>query len=401
MTKLNVKVRNIDDDTLYTHKKIQLGSKSIETPSKAISVGKLKPQTGEKIKQGARGVNEVYVQADKEEIREAQKSFDQSFSRLGSSLKKTSEDEFDVVFFNYTSVEELEHEDIEYIADLLYSTSDFVAVPLMPNLLEQVKEDSVGVSSKYFQRYLNIAERFIDIATQINGKPIMGTIPSAPRIFTNKIIDLYIEKNLRAFCFNFNGRTVTAKDQLTDMVTPLMRQIAVEGKEEDVFTYALNAHRGRSQGSDYIPARDFMSFGFGLDVLGDKHVGPSLPPHIFEKLEDSDPTFRLFESNEYYYKNYEYSELREKIPEETGIPESRIINRKSDSYRLATVINAEQQSLETATLQPYIDEYTVVEHIQDKQGVSFDAISSMKSQKSSFEDDQGQSSLSGLDDMIG
>ncbi len=104
------------------------------------------------------------------------------------------------------------------------------------------------------------------------------------------------------------------------MVTPLMRRIAIQEMEEDTFFYTLNAHRGRSKdGGSYIPARDFLSFGFGMDVLGDKHTGGNLPPHLYDKIGDSDPTFRLFHKDDYVYRNHEYSpNLKSKIPEDTA-----------------------------------------------------------------------------------
>ena len=399
MPNLQVKVRNLDDETLYTHKTIRIGSKSIETPAKAISIKKL--MKGEQLAAESRGVNEHYFEVDKETLENAQTERGY-FKKVGQSIRKSKEGELNVVFCNYTSIEEPTHEEINTLADLLYSTSDIVTVPLMPNLLSAVKEDGVGLQSKFFERYVSILSNFISSVRQINSKPIMGTIPTAPRAFVNRIIDLYIDENLHAYAFNFNGRTVTAEDQLTDMVAPVMRKIAVEDKEEDVFLYAINAHRGRSQGNEYIPARDFMSFGFGLDVLGDKHTGGNLPPHLYEQIEESDPTFRLFKADEYAYRNYEYGpELFQNLPESSGIEEGRIASRRGDNYRLATLVNGEQQSLEARTLQDRIDEYSVTSHVRTKVGVDFDDLESMRTTRQKFESDQSQSSLSDLDGMIG
>ena len=404
MTKFRVSVDTRDEDTLFTHKKISLGSKTIETPIKSLSIGKSR-QSKEVLSEDARGFNEIYFQADSERLEEARQEFKSGLkSKIRSALKKTNRnEEFVVVFCEFNSVEEFSREHLEYLADLLYSTSDFLAVPLMPAILEAIKDDKRGTASIYFDWYLNNVRNFIRVAREWNDKPLMGTIPSLPRAFTDKIIEEYINEGLRAFCFNFNGRTVTAESQLTDMVAPLMRNITVQNMEEDVFLYSLNAHRGRStQEGDYIPARDFMSFGFGLDVLGDKHTGGSLPPHLFEKLEDSDPTFRLFERDDYIYRNYEYGpELESRLPDDSGLSKSRIMSRPSDNYRLATLLNGEQQAKEANSLRTVIDENRVSDHVAVKEGVGDDELQSMKDTKENFEGNQAQTSLSNLDNMLG
>ncbi len=193
MGKFQVKVRNIDDDTLYTHKTIKLGSKSIDTPCKAISIGKSTKK--DNIAEEARGFNEHFFQVDKDGLEEAQRSHDANLQKnIGRSLNKGRRDEFNVVFVNYQSIGHLSRENLNYLADLIYSTSDFFTVPLMPELLTKVKEDGKGTASSHFDTYLNNIKNFIKVARQINGKPIMGVIPSMPRIFINKIIDLYINE---------------------------------------------------------------------------------------------------------------------------------------------------------------------------------------------------------------
>jgi len=402
MANLRVKVRERNDDTMFTRKTVRVGGRSIDTPIKALSIGKT--TRNDSIATEARGFNEIYFETTPEKLREAQRNFKTNLkSNIKNALNKTQTGEFNVVFCRYKSTNKFDRKNLEYLADFLYSTSDFVAVPLMPDLLSAIKDDNVGTRSKYFDAYLTNVEAFITAVRQINGKPVMGVIPTLPRVFINKVIDLYMELGIRAFCFNFNGRTVTAENQLTDMVAPLMRKVATEDLEEDVLFYSLNAHRGRgTQQENYIPARDFMSFGFGMDILGDKHTGGNLPPHLYDEIADSDPTFRLFHRNDYIYRNYEYGpELREKIPSDTSLDVERIMNRQGDNYRLATLLNGEQQAKESKELQSAIERDYVFSHIQQKTGVGEDEIDSMKSTREQFENRQNQQTLSDLDDMLG
>lgn len=394
-------MRDFDEDTLFSHKRISLGSKSIETPAKAIQIGK--SRTGKDlISSEARGVNEIYFQTNSDKLERDRQTFDVGHRRkIRHSLNKTEDREFNFVFVKLDTVDILDIENIQYLADLIYSTSDFLTIPLMPEFLDAIKEEGRGTDSKYFRAYLQNVENYLDTAMQINNKPILGTLPALPWDFTNKVIDLYLNRGVRAFCFNFNGRTVTAENQLLNMVTPLMRRIAVENLQEDVFFYSLNAHRGRRiSGGNYVPARDFMSFGFGFDILGDKHLAGNLPPHLLEEM-DSDLSLRLFERNEYVYEDHGYdANLRTRLPIDTGLNLDRIVDNPQDRYRYAALLNGEQQSLEANDLRSVIDDHNVVEYIEPKRGISPDNLDDMKTAKRNFEGQKTQTSLDELNDLF-
>lgn len=398
---MRVKVRDFDEETLFSHKRISLGSKSIETPAKAIQIGKTRLGKDE-VSSAARGVNEIYFQTNAEQLERDRQTFDVGVRRkIRHSLNKSDDGEFNFVFAKLETVDTLDLDNIQYLTDLIYSTSDFLTVPLMPEFLEAIKEEGRGTDSRYFRAYLQNVEQYLDAAMQINNKPILGTLPALPWDFTNKVIDLYLDRGVRAFCFNFNGRTVTAENQLLNMVTPLMRRIAVENLQEDVFFYALNAHRGRrTSGGDHVPARDFMSFGFGFDILGDKHLAGNLPPHLLEEV-DAAPSLRIFERNDYVYEEYGYGpDLGSRLPSDTGLDPERIIDYPQSRYRFAALLNGEQQSLEANDLRPVIDDHDVAAHIGTKRGISSDNLEDMKTAKRSFEGQKTQTRLDDLDDLF-
>ncbi|WP_133412337.1 hypothetical protein [Natrarchaeobaculum sulfurireducens] len=394
-------MENIDDDTLFTTKQVSIGGKKITTPTKAIPIKKI--YNNESILTEARGFNEVYFQVDDKKIQRARSSFDSEFSRsIGSGLNNAKNGEINAVFAEYKTTKAAPKEHLEYLSDLIYSTSDILTVPRMPALQSAIKEDNVGTASKNFQRYMKNLKSYLEYADQMNGKPIMGVIPTLPPVFTSHIIDLYFDKGVRAFYFDFDGRKVTAEKQLTDMVTPLMRRVSVEDLQEDVLLYSLNAHRGRNTGGkNYTPAADFMTFGFGLDVLGDKHVGGKLPPHLYEKINEGGPSFRVFHKDEYTYQSYEYDkELRRKLPLETGLDADRILGRPSDNYRLSSILNGEQQGIEARRLHTVINEHRVKDHIYKKKGVGSKVLNNMKSAKREFDGNSNQSKLDELDDLF-
>lgn len=401
MAKGRVKVKSVDDDTLYTHKSVKVGSKKIETPTKALQVSNTTRE--DTVSDDARGINEIYFEVTPESLRKGRKQHKPYFKKhIGRALKKANDGEINILFPQFRSTEEFSQENLLYLADTVYSTSDFVTVPLMSDFLKAIRtQDNTGIGSRYFRRYVSNVETFIETVQQLNGKPIMGTIPALPWDFTNILVNFYINKGVEAYCLDFNGRQITAETQLSDMVTPLMRQIATENMEEDVFLYALNVHKGRRIDSDITPARDFFSHGFGFDVLGDKHVSPDLPPHIYEKMRKEAPEFYLFDRGDYVYNSLPYnSELKNNMPADTGLNLNRVMKPEYRS-RCQKLVNTEQQVREAKQIQVAVDENRVVDHIAEKRGVKEeDVVDAMRNTKHVFDGGSSQSQLSKLDELF-
>jgi hypothetical protein len=394
-----VKVDTFDDDSLFSHKTIQLGSKSIETPTKAIQIGET--TKNDQILDDVRGANEIYFSIDPGKLAKAQQEFKPRFKQnIGQALNKTDDDEFNFVFAQFGSERKFDDDNLHFLLDTIYSTSDFITVPLMTDLVSAIEEDGDGTDSIYFDTYKENVKRFIETAEQINSKPIMGTLPQLPWGLTNEIVELYLDKGIRAFCFDFNGRTVTAQFQLSNMVVPLLREIGRRKLQEEVFFYCLNANRGRgSSETDYVPARDFISLGFGFDIVGDKHMALPKPPDFYEKIDESRPEIRLFNKDEYYYKNHDYDgDLLDQIPNKTGLDREKIASNPGDYHRrkFETLLNGEQQALETIDLRPAIDENRAIEHIEPKSGVDVGVISSLESSKEAFENERQQQRLNDI-----
>ncbi|SEK86443.1 hypothetical protein [Haloferax larsenii] len=401
MAGLNVKVRDIDDDTLYTHKTIQIGSTSIDSPVKALPVGKMR--RADTVSDSVRGFNEIYFKTTPDDLRDARKAFKskQKKKKIQPALNKARRDEINVVFVELATKERVSDKNLLYLIDLLYSTSDILALPLMNTMLNAIKKDGKGVESRYFNRYFENLKRLLRMAIDTN-KPVMGIVPALNWDFTNRVANLYLNNGIRAFCIDFNGKTVTAENQLTNTVRPLMRKIRSERIQEDVLIYSINAHRGRSRsGFTGTPANDFMTFGFGFDILGDKHISRNLPPHLFEQAEDETPKFRMFHRDDYVYQDHKYgTDLRQSLPSNTGLDPDRILDRPQDKYRFAALLNGEQQAFESIDLQPAIDEHRVVDHVQKKRGVGDDDLEGMRSTKKAYDGKKNQTVLSSLDDLI-
>jgi len=402
MVNLNVKVRDFDDDTLFSQKKVKIGSKSVETPVKALEIGKTTNK--DEVSEVARGINEIYFEISPSTLNQGRSEGNANFKQnVNRSVNKTENSEINIVFARVETTNRLNEKNMMYMMDFLYSTSDFIVVPLMPDLLDKIKEEGKGLGSSHFDRYMHNINIFLELADSINNKPIMGTIPALPWDFTDTIVSNYIDSGVRCFCFNFNGRVVTANAQVSEMVMPLMRRISTEDLQEEVFMYALNAHRGRKTGGGIKPARDMASLGFGFDILGNKHVSPSLPPHIYEKIKNSDPEIDLFDPREFSYQSYGYNKRLERlISQRSALDPHRVISNPDKKWRYNKLLNAEEQSREAENLRTAISEERVVDYLTQKRGVErMNLMSDLQEARGIFEGGKKQSRLSELDDVLG
>lgn len=398
MAGLNIKVRTFSDQGLFARKKISLGSKSIETPFKAMSI--TNTTKNDQIRDEARGFNEIWLNTDPQKLNKAKNTMKSPHTKkIREGLNKSKEGEFNLIFADYKATQEITDENIKFLADMIYSNSDIVPVPLMSKFYDAVRDSNQGTMSKYWSIYKKNTRKFIKAVRQINGKPIMGVLPYLPWSFVQQMVNFYLDEGIRCFAFDFNARTVTSHTQITNMVQPLIREIANRNLQEEVFFYSLNANKGRSSGSrDFVPPKDYLSLGVGFDVLGEKHKSLPMHPDVLAKMDDSKPKFRMFSRENYYYKDFDIESILEKqIPQETGLNRSRVVKRlqtnNNTKYKYQALLNAEQQSMENKVLRTVIDEQRVGEHVKAKTGVTDNQYSVLEQVKNSFDAGKTQKSL--------
>jgi len=187
MPKLNVKVDTFDDHSLFSHKTIQLGSKSIETPTKAIQIGET--TKNDNILDEVRGANEIYFSTNPGKLAKAREEFKPSFKKnIGQALNKGNDDEFNFVFAQFGSERRFDDSNLDFLLDTIYSTSDFVTVPLMSDLVSAIEDDGDGTDSIYFKTYKENVKRFIETAEQLNSKPIMERSPNSHGVSRTRLL---------------------------------------------------------------------------------------------------------------------------------------------------------------------------------------------------------------------
>jgi len=197
-----------------------------------------------------------------------------------------------------------------------------------------------------------LINKSLEIAGTLNKKPIMGIIPAVmPRQFLEMIIENYINQGVNSFAIDFNGRSM---DTNMSWARTLMRLMAKYDLSENSFLYAINCHEGRFiKKSDKILAKDFISIGCGIDVLGLNHTPPRMSSQEWLNLKNKrkDSLYRIFDRKDYAYIKTSESELRGTISGDIR-DEIKRQNMKSQ-YEESTLL--QQKIEETKTIEPYLE----------------------------------------------
>lgn len=244
--------------------------------------------------------------------------------------------------------------EIDVLTNAAYSYSDITPIPSVPKMARSINRENFGE----FLQYLSFCIESIEVR---NKKCILGYIPSAAALYTQKIVDFYLDHGINAYFIDFDGTMVQSH---LDSLNALKRRLAARGYEENNFLSYINVSFGKAiNDQNVLSARDLLAYGYGLDCLGGNHVGPKRNPEFYEWLKTQKSiarnTTRLLNIRDYGY--YRADLLGEKA---RGIyPEGALIKYEeslsataSRQKRLLQIVNMQQQCLEAEALRGVIDE---------------------------------------------
>ena len=401
MTDLKITtVNQFDSEGVFPLRTIRVNDKSVPTPTAANLPAKHQGEDGD-FHPDSRNVNELYKTASGSDLDKAMRDPNGGELNKGlqSQYKKTNDDELNVVFIKYKESSRLAAEHAVYLSDVMSAYSDLIAVPTMPKLVENVDPDN-GISDPHYKRFKKSVVTFLNQVDQRhNEKPVMGIIPRLGWEFIDDLLGIYEDYGILAYAFDFQLRKTTTGQQLA-MIQPLMQSIAARGIEENVLFYALNPARGgRVGGVNAIPAADIASFGLGFDIIGGRHESPNRPSEVYEQMEEESKTnFRLFDREEWVYRDVPVSQLLEEFPEESGINPQRVVERVKRSpqnakYRLQQLLNSEQQALAAKDLREELETGEAYSEVRNKMGVTSRTESAYKSVREGFDEERYQTGL--------
>lgn len=405
MTDLKITtVNDFDQNGIFPLRNIRVEGKKIETPTAATNPGKLREH--EEFHPDSGGVSELYRTVGGDDLDEAMRDPDggQLNEDLESQYTSAPDDSLKITFTKYTETSTLGGAHAQYLSDLHAAYSDIITVPLMPKLVRNVEDGLNDPSYRSFKKsvvaFLNqVEERHPEV-------PVMGLIPRLGWEFIDDLLEVYEAHDVTTYAFNFDRCKVTTSTQLS-MVEPLMQSIANRGIEEHTLFYAINPSPGtRVQAISARPASDVASIGLGFDIIGGCHESPRMSEEAFEEMEaeqgeDDEPEFRLFDREEWVYRDIPVSDLPDVFPEETAFDAGGVATRVRRSptnakYRLQKLVNGEQKALAAKDLRDALESDQAYPQVIEKPGVTGQTQSAYEQARDSFDEKRLQS---GIDDF--
>ena len=392
MTKLRVKPRFFDKtgDTSYSSKDLRIDGqtqyKPITTPIIAMDNREIK--RSDNIAQAATGLNEIYRVHEnldpsklskrkktrtqlRELVKDARKQaiFNNDVQRQIGKLPGPT-----IFFTEYKSERYPQEMERNFMLHTEHTYSEIPCLPITPVIAK-----AIIMGEQSFDDYLSFIKGSIEYLKGYNEKPIMGIIVNFGFENLEKLIELYVDQGINAFCIDFDCHTpVSHKSALAQCFRILYDHDMLENS----FFYALNVNQGRFiKNKHVINAKDILSFGFGLDAMGKRHRNKLPLTQIREKLgsrwktlDREENKVRLFIKSDYgYYKAENVNEIRN-YPNDTSIPISIFTHNfsvKNPHIRhFEKIFNMEQLGLEAFVLRNIVEDDVPVKYLERKQHVN-------------------------------
>ncbi|RLF98044.1 MAG: hypothetical protein DRN47_06080 [Candidatus Wolframiiraptor sp.] len=357
-----VKVLHQDKETLCKILEVDVIGKRILTPIKTINLSYINPQIP--IKTNINLLGEIYKTLDKKKLNKLVNDTDEQIkfnNELNTLIRKAQLLNIPVIMFIPTlETIKISDKEIEFILATQEYYSDFYIVPSIKRAGKLVKE---GLE---IDEYLNFIKKFIELLESFKEKPLMGLIPMTLP-FIGQLVKFYLKHNITAYCLDFDGRASTS---LIQNISQLQRTL----KNIDAFLHATNMNIGRPlKRAPVIPAKDVLSYGFGIDSLGENHLPPRIPEEARRRLGgpriEEVKNLRIFNKEDYgYYKIQDKNTLRKIYPPDTNINLELLLDKSTHRRRTAqSMFNAEQISIETNRLKEVIKEKEVAKYLKKKE----------------------------------
>jgi len=288
---INVRILEQDEETLFTKKRISVKNKAFESPIKAInSRNLLDVDIGYKY-----FISEVYkvlgkkkmskILADESSMREFNQSIRLELKRsekFGARL---------TIFIPALKYMRLNEKELKFIIDTqTFTHFSFYVVPTVVKINKLLKP-SGGYKIKDF---FTLVKEYLELVESYKIKPVMGMIPiTIPYQYLSDLMELYIKRDINAFCIDFGGRVPLNLLQSVSLIQRMLKQ-----NDINAYIHATNVNIGKpSKRSKIIVAKDILSLGIGIDSIGDNHI----PMGGEWRSEFGTSNLRLFDREKYGY----------------------------------------------------------------------------------------------------
>lgn len=233
-------------------------------------------------------VHEFYRKMRPESLDKCLKSQQYDTKYLQGMKSLRSEDSLNICHVTFDSKEILpNNEQIKQMADLQYLSSDVIVIP---SWFTTVKDHENCI-----EEFFRLSDKYYEYASFRNHKPVMASIPVC--ISSNKVEEVvqhFIDMEITSFIIDFNSRFITK----STWVRSFMRELEKYNVQDEGVVYSINAAQGTSRKSDRTcEAQDFLGFGAGFDLLGNKY---SSKPSS-EMYDSPTSAVKIFDSSQYTY----------------------------------------------------------------------------------------------------
>ncbi|WNY24486.1 hypothetical protein [Methanolapillus millepedarum] len=341
MANITTKTEFIDDDLFYKERILKLEDYAIRTPYNASDD-----------KNYYSPINEIYKNFDFSTLTELCSDFSSELKLNKEIDSKKINDRLNFPFFKYVDNQPPQEEHVKLLADLALKC-DVITTPLwtLPSVKDEKKmsaEEKARREAHFVDLILKSNKIFFErISQNKEKKTIIGTIPfKVSRKNIDEIFDMYQNMGIDSFVIDCNGSSlITADTWLTNAMI-----IIDELQNEKGFTYSINSYEGRFlKGNKETPAKDYISHGAGVDILGLNHIPPKLSPQIWRDLSQSEKTYKIFNKETYGYQ---------RINNETLLKEAvnLDINPNLEPNRIRRIYNSLQKNNENETLKEILED---------------------------------------------
>lgn len=289
-------LKELDDDLFFKRSKINISSsRNFCTP---IKVSRSPDNISE--------INEIYKLFSSDKLDEMVSN--ELIERMKNrEVQKLTGNNINFFFVDYTGTHKPSKDQLEALVDIQYPYSDVIITPIFSNLMRNLKaEDQINT-------FLELTKKSLEIVKTLNNKPIIGIIPALlPRQSLKPLIKNYYNQGITCFAIDYGGKSV---DSNMSWATSLMRLMAEYDIVENSFIYGLNVYEAHfRKNANRVLAKDFASLGYGVDILGLKHIPPRMGPDGWNEYKDKEKMFRFFDASDYSYIRYPESELLSQGP---------------------------------------------------------------------------------------
>lgn len=368
MTNIEVEVVRESIDTNHIVKKLKIGSLGLITPLRAIDARLLcrLPQDVANKLVGLTPIIEYYrIIPDRKIIKLV--SGAEYIPSINYQIKKVlrcvTRYRAPFLFIPVIGIKELRkeftgEEALKRIIEFLIDTQEPspISAYISPSL-RLANELVAKYREKLIDLYGSIIDIFLEYIKTGKKKPIGITIPLSivPYQYLRGILEYLFNEGINFLVFDMGARVPINYYQYFALTYRVANEVFGDYK---FLLYVANPNIGKpSKLSEVVTAKDLLSYGIGIDILGDKHTNRAVFLMKGEDVSGTDISMpRILSRKDYgYYRLPDLRNMRKLIDPYTIIPRDPLISEERDIRSMwRRAYNTEQVGKETRNLNELI-----------------------------------------------